>query len=468
MRLSKLSLICVCLFYMLAGKVAWAQDISWQVGLKGKWSKPELPRLNGYQIWNDITGYYDANTHKEYAIAGSTDSIYFLDVSNPANIVLCDVEDGKAHQVVNRDYECYSHYVYCVSDNGNKGSLQIFDLQYLPDSVHKIYDSDSLSYNTHSIFIEHKSKRMYMCINRLKNGGVAAMDIMSLENPERPVWIGRLNVPTFGDGVPVFRNVHEVYVRNDTAYCSVEYKGLWIFDLRDLNKQRLISTITDYPENGYNHTSVLDSSGKYILFTDEIPSGTSIKLFDIHDIYHPQLLSLFRSNQGATAHNPFWLGEFAYVSYYHDGFYIFNLKNKSAPYPVGYYHTSPWPPANYEGYKGCWGIYPWLPSGNVLASDMGEGIYVLKPDPHLTSLKENVKPGNVSVYPNPFQKEIHIETKELEDIELKLFNDKGELILHKKFADPTFDLEMEDLETGMYFAVLQSGNFQIIKKLIKN
>ncbi|MCF6342877.1 MAG: T9SS type A sorting domain-containing protein [Bacteroidales bacterium] len=31
-------------------------------------------------------------------------------------------------------------------------------------------------------------------------------------------------------------------------------------------------------------------------------------------------------------------------------------------------------------YDGCWGAYPFLPSGNILASDMQEGLYILEPD----------------------------------------------------------------------------------------
>jgi choice-of-anchor B domain-containing protein len=451
-------LFCIQFFWF---EPIYAQGVSEKITLLSKYNNPNLPRLNGYQIWNDLTGYYDSLNKKEYIIAGSTDSIYFFDVSNPSIIKLCAVQDGKAKKVVNRDYECYSHYVYCVSDNGGKGSLQVFDLQYLPDSVHKVYDSDSLSYNTHSIFIEAKSKRLYLCVN---------MDIMSLEQPERPAWIGRLNVPTFGDGVPVFRNVHEVYVRNDTAYCSIEYRGLWIFDLRDLSKQRLISTITDYPENGYNHSSTLDATGKFIMFTDEIPGGLSVKIFDINDIFNPKLVSMYKSNDSATAHNAYWIGSFAYVSYYHDGVYIFDLSDKSKPVKAGYYHTSTWPPSSYAGYKGCWGIYPYLPSGILAASDMGEGIFLLRVDPTLTSVKKESELEEVfSIYPNPFGSSIHFNYrfKNNETLDIKLYNGKGELVLHKNLSEATFEAETSNLGNGMYFVVLQSGDKHWVQKLIK-
>lgn len=457
------------LAFLFFSKLGSTQNISEKISLLGHWNKPELPRLNGYQIWNDLTGYYDSISKKEYIIAGSTDSIYFLDVSNPTQIKVCDVADGKAKNVVNRDYECYSHYAYCVSDNGNKGSLQVFDLQYLPDSVHKVYDSDSMSVNTHSIFIDAKSKRLYLAINRLKLGGVVALDIMGLENPEHPIWIGRLEVPTYADGGPLFRNVHEVYVRNDTAYCSVEYQGLWIFDLRDLKKQRLINFIKEYPENGYNHSSMLDATGKNIVFTDEIPGGLAIKLFDISDFNAPKLVSLFRSNPKATAHNAYWIGNFAYVSYYHDGFYIFDLSDKSKPSIAGYYHTSAWPPSSYDGYKGCWGVYPYLPSGNIAVSDMGEGIFMLKVDSSLTGIhRYEVKP-EIEIWPNPFNDKIHLNNipKTIEQAELKLYTSNGELVLHKILYGATFEAETAILKGGMYFALIQAGEFLWVQKILK-
>ncbi|OYU96202.1 MAG: hypothetical protein CFE21_07265 [Bacteroidetes bacterium B1(2017)] len=466
---NKIGLYLVFLLLTVWAEPIFAQGVSDKVELLGRYSRNDLPKLNGYQIWNDLTGYYDSTTNKEYIIAGSTDSIYFLDISNPGAIVVCDVEDGRSKNVVNRDYECYQNYVYCVSDNGDKGSLQVFDLRYLPDSVHKVYDSDSLSFNTHSIFIEAKSKRLYLAINRLKKGGVAAMDILSLETPEHPYWIGRLNVPTYVDGGPLFKNVHEVYVRNDTAYCSIEYKGLWVFDLRDLKNQKLISMINDYPENGYNHSSMLNASGKRIMFTDEIPGGLSIKIFDISDLNNPKLVSMFRSNTGATAHNAYWIGDFAYVSYYHDGFYVFDLSNESLPKVAGYYHTSSWPPTSYEGYKGCWGVYPYLPSGLIAASDMGEGIFIFKLDPSITGIKTIGGIEKNIFYPNPFTEKLFAQNlpKMPEPFELKLYSMSGELILHKIFSGATFETETNELEKGMYFVVLQTASFQLVQKIIK-
>jgi len=448
---------------------AFAQDKFLNIQLLDHWQNTNLPRINNTQIWNDLTGWVDTINKKEYVIAGSTDSIYFFDITNPKNIILCDVEDGKSKRMVNRDFECFSHYAYCVSDNKELGSLQVFDLRFLPDSVHKVYDSDTIAQNTHSIFIEASSKRLYMCINRTKSGITQAMDIISLENPELPMKIASLNVPKFNGNFAAFKSVHEVFVRNDTAWCSTEYTGLWVFDLRDLNKQALLTVIANYPENGYNHSSWLSPNGKYVMFTDEVPNGLAIKIFDVSNIYDPKMVSKFESSTNATAHNAFWVGDFAYVSYYHDGVVIFDLKNPFNPIQVGYYRTFPFPPATYEGFNGCWGLYPWFPSGTLAVSDMQEGIFTLKPDEELTSLSIISTANQVKIFPNPasnsFQLTFSFEPKE--NTSISVYNGLGELVLQKPISQPTFETSIENWLPGIYVVIVENGNQTIKKKLVK-
>ena len=43
---------------------------------------------------------------------------------------------------------------------------------------------------------------------------------------------------------------------------------------------------------------------------------------------------------------------------------------------IAYYDTSP----DYEGgeFEGCWGAYPFLPSGLILATDQQTGLHILE------------------------------------------------------------------------------------------
>ena len=209
------------LLFLLYTPLVFGQD-SFRVRLLDKYNNPNLPKVDGSDIWNDLTGYYDAATNKEYVICGSTDSVYFFEITSNNKLNLIDVEHGKSIFARNRDFEIYKHYAYCVSDQASGvGALQIFDLQYLPDSVHKVYESNVLGTFTHTIFMDTSLAKMYMCTN-LGSFGISAMDVISLADPINPVLHTRLKVPIRPGGFPIFNRVHEMYARQDTVYLSCE------------------------------------------------------------------------------------------------------------------------------------------------------------------------------------------------------------------------------------------------------
>lgn len=456
------------IFFCLIISFANAQ-IAYRMSLLSNWNNPNLNKVDSINIWNDLAGYYDSLTQKEYIIAGSTDSIYFFDITIPTQIKLLDVEYGSVKNVINRDYEIYQHYVYCVADQ-NRSSMQIFDLKYLPDSVHKVYEDSSLAINTHSIFIEAKSKRLYMYSNKYANwvngnSKESAMDIISLENPEKPVFLAKLMVPNKANGEAAFRWVHEGHVRNDTGYLSCGTSGLYIYDLRDLNNQQIIGSIVNYPGSGYNHTSWLNKNGKYIMFTDE-NMNLPVKIFDISIIQAPRLESTFISNTWATPHNAYWYGDFAVVSHYQDGVFIWNIADTKKPFLAAYYDTYPQNAVNdyTKNFAGCWGVWPYLPSGNIIASDRTNGIFVLKADSGLLNTQEIEQSIMANIYPNPSNEEINIaiETNYNDAFKIQILNLQGQIV--KEFtpefkSNYLYTENISDLKNGLYIiAIIGSKN----------
>ena len=120
--------------------------------------------------------------------------------------------------------------------------------------------------------------------------------------------------------------------------------------------------------------------------------GWIIKLLDITDISDIEVLNTFWSDidVNSMAHNLIIRDDLVYVSHYHDGLYIFSIRDPNNIVLVGYYDT--YLPADHDSYKGAWGVYPLLPSGNVLISDMQTGLYIFDvSDAVNLSLKENDK-----------------------------------------------------------------------------
>ncbi|MCI0556107.1 MAG: hypothetical protein L0287_34635 [Anaerolineae bacterium] len=67
----------------------------------------------------------------------------------------------------------------------------------------------------------------------------------------------------------------------------------------------------------------------------------------------------------------------AYISYYTKGIRILDVSNPSNPTEIGYYDTPSVSNFISPVYNGPWGVYPYLPSGTILAS-APDGLYVLR------------------------------------------------------------------------------------------
>lgn len=91
-----------------------------------RWDDDSLASI-GIQTFNACWGWYDSVKKREYAIMGSVDSTYFIDVTDPYHPIKCDVEAGRGRYSTWRDYDTYGKYCYAVQDAGI-GALQIFDL----------------------------------------------------------------------------------------------------------------------------------------------------------------------------------------------------------------------------------------------------------------------------------------------------------------------------------------------------
>ena len=327
------------------------------------WTSPNA------SAYNDCWGYAD-NLGNEYAILGSNWGTHFINISDPYNPIEVNSFQGGFNNVTWRDFKTNGHYAYGVADGNNNNSLQIFDLQYLPDSVVKVYDNQILSTSAHNVFIEND--RMYLGINS-RGGQSRALDIFDISNPIQPVLINEI------DGSIYLNNgrVHDVYVKDNIAYCSAEYSGQHVLDLTDPNNPIKLGDITIYSQSGYNHSSWVDADDNIMVMADEVPIGLALKMVDVSDFSNITEITTFQSNAGATPHNPFIRGNEVYISYYEDGMRVFNISDPNNPIQTAFYDTYPDNGTNYTGYEGNWGVYPFFESRNVIASDITYGLFVL-------------------------------------------------------------------------------------------
>ncbi|MBD80687.1 MAG: hypothetical protein CL840_17365 [Crocinitomicaceae bacterium] len=404
---------------ILVSQPAFSQ-ISKNVTLLSNWNDTTIAPNTRENPYNEVWGF--ALNHREYAVIGSTYGTHIIDVTRPTRIYQVDSARGayRGTNVVHRDYKVYKNYLYAVCDEGGS-SLQIFDLQYLPDSLVKVYDEDSLFKRAHNIFIDSASERLYVCGTEH-----SALIIYSIKDPLSPQ---RLTTYT---GLP---EVHDIYVRHDFAYINGSKRGFYIVDFYKPKKPVTYTSLTSYPDKGYNHSGWLNERGDIFVFCDET-RGKKVKVYDVSDLKNIKLKSTLTSgvDDSSIAHNVIIKGEFAFFSYYADGLQIFDISDPSKPVKTGFYDTHLGKDS--IGFHGAWGIYPLLPSGNVLVSDMKTGLYVFNVDKSLqTHVAESLPNSNdIKIYPNPFSTNIDVDlsSAKAQRVDLVLYDELGKEIETRK------------------------------------
>lgn len=457
-----------CLFFILP----YTLQGQYKLEKLSQWDDNENidPASDG-QLYNDLVGYAD-DEGREYAIIGSLDGTYFVNITDPEHPELVRKVEGRFDRGINRDFQTHGHYAYGVCDQG-PSSLQIFDLQYLPDSVAVVYDEDSLVQNTHNIFVSND--RLYLASHNAADGERHPLSILSLENPEVPRFITNLN-PTTLNGEPLFEVCHDAHVRNDTLFCFGGNEGLFIYDYENPQSPELITGLRNYPDQGYNHSGWVNEKGNRLVFADET-HGSQLKFYDISDRANPSLNSLFgyRSSDGAIPHNPFIKDSLIYVSYYHNGVVVFDKSEPKDVRKIASYDTDTTVGGDkgFSGFQGAWGVYPFLPSGTIIGADMQNGLFVLdlQEDPDASIEEQTLSNEEVSIYPNPASEKAFLEVPFSGKWELTLLNSSGKVLERQSHHlsnenEIEFDLS-PDLEPGLHYLQLKHNSRVFHKKLIK-
>lgn len=363
--------------------------------------------------YSEVWGF--TYNQREYGVIGSTEGLILYDVSNPNATFEVDRVPGavQGYWANHRDYHDYNGYLYTVGDQDDNDAgilctFQIIDMQYLPDSLSLVYDSNELFNKAHNIFIDTATAKLYACGTTHPDGSTHGLEIYSLEDPTNPQLL------TYFDDLGY---VHDTYVRNDTAYLHQIYTGeMSVVYFGDPENPQVLGNISEYPDQGYNHSGWLSDNGNYYVMADET-YGMKLKMLDVSDLSDIEVLSVFGSEQSelSMAHNPIIKGDFVYISYYNDGLWIFDISNPANPQVAGYYDTFPLPQT--DNYRGAWGVYPYLPSGNVLISDRQSGLFVFDVSDALNNVISGVEnfdineqsDNRVLCYPSVVEEQVRLQ-----------------------------------------------------------
>lgn len=339
------------------------------VQLYGQQNISLIGQLGYTEDASDIWGYV-APDSTEYALVGVRNGLSVVSLANPAAPVEVDFVPGASSTW--RDIKVWGNYAYVVADQGADG-LAVIDLSGLPNSVSNTFWQPTITINgvsgtltqSHNIYIDENGIG-YLAGSNLNAGGMVFLD---------------LNTPT---GIPNYigagpaRYSHDVFVRGDTMWSSDINAG-WFSVVDVSNKANPVELATQNTPFNFTHNAWLSDDGNTLYTTDE-QSNAPVASYDVSDLSDIKKLDEFRPpatvGAGVIPHNTHTKGDFQVVSYYTDGIVVIDATMPDWLVQAGQYDTYGGPDG---GFNGCWGAYPFLPSGLILASDINTGLYVLSP-----------------------------------------------------------------------------------------
>jgi choice-of-anchor B domain-containing protein len=315
------------------------------------------------QILSSIWGYTTPDG-REFALVGTSKGTSIVDISNPSSPVQVHFINGA--EGTWREIKTYRHYAYIVHDNSivSEGVL-IVDLKNVGDNVtvKDFRGSDGNLRRAHALYTDSLG---YLYLFGGTLGGCAIFDIKA--DPTNPIYIGLTSS----------EYIHDGYVRGDTLWASNVFAGsVSVWDLSDRSLPVKIASFNT-PMN-FTHNAWLSDDGQTLFTTDE-KSGASVAAYNVSDVSDVDLLDEWKLSPGETSipHNVHVVNDYLVISHYTEGVVICDALDPRKIITVGRFDTSP--RFTGGGFFGCWGVYPYFPSGLIIASDMEEGLFILRPN----------------------------------------------------------------------------------------
>jgi choice-of-anchor B domain-containing protein len=325
-----------------------------------------------------VWGYVD-NNRREYALVGTHEGVGIVDVTDPDKPKL--IQNVPHTPSDWRELKTYKNYCYATNENG--GGILMIDLSTLPNAVR--YKSITTIARTHALWVDEHGKMYLFGANR---GSDSTYVFDLTKTPETPTYLG-----AYKDGY-----VHDGFVRGDTLWASQIYNGnLSIVNMSNPQKPEILGAVRT--PLAFTHNSWVTANNKYMFTTDE-RTNSVIASYDVSNVKDIKELDRIQSNPNSKsiAHNVHLLNDtYMYAAYYTDGVVLYDVSHPDNMIEVGNYDTA----EKYkgDGYNGCWGVYPYLPSGNILASDMQNGLQVLTPNYQRGCWLEGVVKDSISKQP---------------------------------------------------------------------
>jgi choice-of-anchor B domain-containing protein len=358
---------------------------------------------------NDIWGWTDPTTDKEYALVGLSNGVAFVDVSNPTAPVYLGNLPTHTVDSLWRGMKVYRNYLYVVSEAADHG-LQVFDLTRLRGVASPQTFTENAHYNNfasaHTINVNEETGYLYVAgsrpnpsrtpnvdtcpgVSATKGGGLHMVDV---RNPAAPAFAGCVNEDgyTHETQCVIYRGPDAQYNGREICFSSNE-DTLTIVDVSNKFAPHQLSRTTYAPYvinnayKGYMHQGWLTVDQSRFLLDDELDeqqqglSKTQTMVWNVSDLDAPSVQNVYQGVTGSIDHNLYVRGLHAFESNYRSGVRIIDVSQAAAANLSEVAFFDVFPADDQALFNGTWSNYPFFASGTVVASGIEQGLFVLRP-----------------------------------------------------------------------------------------
>ncbi len=332
----------------------------------------DLTELGGAGNGSDVWGYVSPSG-REYALMGISNALVVVEVTNPASpVIIASIPHNNSLWA---DVETYGTHAYVSNESG--GGIDVINLAQVDSGI--VTELAPLTLGglatTHTLNVDTVSGFLYLNGSNLNGGRLRAY---GLANPASPTFAGTVSDAGSGychDSLVVTYTTGP-YAGRQIAFCHNGGIGLDIYDVTNKANMFRMSRST-YPNLAYCHQGWLSVDRQYLYVNDELDGVNETVIFDVSNLSAPVLVNTYSSGVAATDHNEYVRDGYIYEAEYRAGTRIFCLDDPVNPVQVGWFDT--YPENDSSGYDGVWSVYPFLPSGTLLAADINRGLFILNP-----------------------------------------------------------------------------------------
>jgi len=356
----------------------------------------DLGGARGVRV-NDVWGWTDPETNRDYAIVGRMDGTSFVDVTDPVhpvvvgNLPKTESSPGSAW----RDMKVYDNHVYIVADGAADHGMQVFDLTRLRDFSGTMLNFDVDAHydrvnSVHNIVINEETGFAYAVGasggGNTCGGGLHMIDIREPKNPTFAGCFAHPNTGRRGTGYAhdaqcvIYNGPDEEHAGREICFGSNE-TALSIADVTD-KENPVVLGLAEYPNVAYTHQGWLTEDQSYFYMNDELDEvqglaqNTRTLIFDVMDLDEPQLLKEHFTENTSSDHNLYIRGNLMYQSNYNSGLRVFDISDVENPREVAFFDTVPG--EDFPSMDGSWSNYPFFASGIVVVTSGRQGMFLVR------------------------------------------------------------------------------------------